>query len=105
MAREGEWPRVKREIDARTLVPDGLTKSERAAAGPLRTGTAQGVGPRGVSAGGESRTTDYGMDRISPRRFDPAGTAMSRYGPQVPSSTLVTENRPERPDRQRRPRR
>lgn len=104
MGKQSEWPRVKREIEARTLAPDALLKSERSPVGPLRTGTAAGVGPRGVAAVGESRTTDYGTDRPTPRGFDPAGTALSRYGQQE-ASKFISEQRPERPDRQRRPRR
>lgn len=92
--RQGEWPRVKREPDAWVLKPDGFERTDRSLAGPLRTGTAPGVGPRGVRAGDESRTTDYGMDRVSPRGFDPAGTAASRYG-QQPGADLIARKRRE----------
>jgi hypothetical protein len=88
-SRQSEWPIVKREKQAWVLKPDGYEFTARNVAGPLRTGTAPGVGPRGVSAGGESRLTDYGMDRVSPRGFDPMGTALSRYG-QQPGAELIT---------------
>lgn len=92
--RQSEWPIVKREVDAWVLKPDGFVRTERSTAGPLRSGTAPGVGPRGVSAGGESRATDMGMDRVSPRGFDPAATGLSRYGPQF-ASELTTRRRRE----------
>lgn len=94
--RQGEWPIVKREKDAFVVKPDAIEYTGRGVAGPLRTGTAPGVGPRGLSAGGESRTTDYGMDRVSPRGFDPEGTALSRYGQQRPSELIARENRQRR---------
>lgn len=90
-SRQGEWPIVKREVDAWVLKPDAFERTERSLAGPLRNGTSQvhGVGPKGLSAGGESRVSDFGMDRVSPRGFDPAGTALSRYGPQYPSELIA----------------
>jgi hypothetical protein len=95
-SRQSEWPPVKREKDAWVLKPDGYEFTARSAVGPLRTGTAPGVGPRGVSGGGESRLTDYGMDRVSPRGFDPAGTALSRYGQQYGSELIARERRDRR---------
>lgn len=87
-----EWPRGRDtgvERNAPTaffLSPDGYLKSERSLAGPLRLGTEPTVGPRGAVRNGSS---DFGMDRISPRGFDPMGTALDRYGPQE-SSPLVS---------------
>jgi hypothetical protein len=93
--RQGEWPRVKREPDAWVLKPDGFERTERSLAGPLRTGTSQlhGVGPKGLSAGGESRTSDFGMDRVSPREFDPMGTSSSRDDQRRYPSELVARRR------------
>jgi hypothetical protein len=95
--RQTEWPRVKREPDAWVLKPDCFERTERSLAGPLRTGTSQlhGVGPKGLSAGGESRTTDFGMDRVSPREFDPMGTSSSRRDqPRYPSDLVAARRRP-----------
>lgn len=92
--RQGEWPRIQREPDAWTVSPDTLLKSERSLAGPLRSGTVPNVGPRGLSAGGESRRSDYGMDRVSPREFDPMGTSSSRRDQRRwPSELIVAEKR------------
>lgn len=57
----------------------------------MRTGTEQRVGPRsdGPDAIGESDRSDFGMDRITPRGFDPIGTPDDRIGP-MPASDLVT---------------
>lgn len=88
-----EWPRgrdngsEKRSPEAFFLTPDGYLKSGRSLAGPLRLGTEPLVGPKGASRDGSS--SDFGMDRITPRGFDPMGTALSRYGAQEPS-TLVS---------------
>jgi hypothetical protein len=80
--------------------PDGVLKSTRSLAGPLRTGTEPRVGPRadGRNAAGEGRDSDFGMDRITPRGFDPIGTSDDRIGP-MPSSSLVTEQVRRRNDR------
>ena len=95
MSRENqrEWPRMrdntgaeKRSPDAFYLTPDGYLKSGRSLAGPLRLGTEPTVGPKGAVRNGNS---DFGMDRITPRGFDPMGTALSRYGAQE-ESTLIS---------------
>ena len=87
--RQGPWPpKVDDQPVARFQTADGWLKSDRSLAGPLRTGTAPGVGPRGVSAGGESRLSDMGTDRISPRDFDVLGTCRNRFGDI--SSDLIT---------------
>jgi len=68
--------------------PDGYLKSERSLAGPLRRGTAPGVGPKGnPDSGGNS---DFGMDRVSPRRFDPMGTYLSRDTQTREPSPLIS---------------
>ena len=94
MSRENQspWP-ARRESGTELRSPtaffatsDGYLKSERPLAGPLRLGTSPPVGPKGGAGRGSS---DFGMDRITPRGFDPAGTALDRYGAQE-SSPLVS---------------
>jgi hypothetical protein len=88
--RQSEWPIVKREPDAYVLVPDVYTRTDRAACGPLRTGTVQnGVGPRGR---GPQDKSDYAMDRVSPRSFDPIGTSIRRYSNEKRDNDLVSDN-------------
>lgn len=56
-------------------------------AGPLRYGTEPKVGPRGRAVdASDSRRTDFGMDRVTPRGFDPAG--WPTWGPQPPTTLL-----------------
>ena len=74
---------------ALTVIPDCVTNSARSLAGPLRLGTAPGVGPRGAPDIGR---TDFGMDRISPRRMDPMGTDNTRDPPRDPSR-LISRDR------------
>lgn len=98
MATEREWPRTRDNGTERSSPRgffqsrDGVLRSDRPLAGPLRTGTSSDVGPRARAraAGGESDLSDFGMDRITPRGFDPMGTPDDRIGPQ-PASDLVTE--------------
>jgi hypothetical protein len=91
-----EWPRVrdsgteKRSPTAIFTHPDNFWKSERSVAGPLRRGTARGVGPSGGAGGGNS---DMGVDRISPRRFDPLGNYLSRDGAREESPQISRELR------------
>lgn len=93
-----EWPRGRANGAGRGSPtgffknPDGYQRSDRSLAGPLRTGTSADVGPRarGVVAGGVSRESDFGMDRVTPRHFDPMGTCLERYG-EVPSG-MITED-------------
>jgi len=97
MSKENQrgWPRTRDtgvERNAPTAffaVPDGYLKSERSLAGPLRRGTANTVGPKGSGNG----PSDFGMDRVSPRGFDPIGTALTRYGQQEASQLLSRELR------------
>ena len=86
--RQSEWPIVKREPDAYVLAPDVYTRTDRGAAGPLRSGTAPGVGPstRRSANRGDS---DYNMDRVSPREFDPMGTSISRYNNPKRDAELI----------------
>ena len=90
MAKEQEWPRTARSPAAITASPDGYLRSSRSLAGPLRTGTAAGVGPR--DRGGGDGDTDYGVDRVSPRHFDPMGTSDTR-APPFPESTRIRGSR------------
>lgn len=86
--RQGEWPRLNPETgsDARKdgrwdghghfLAMDMVMMEGRPVAGPLRYGTAahDNVGPRGRAIEyADSAISDHGMDRITPRGFDPAG--------------------------------
>ena len=106
MGTEREWPRTRDNGTERTSPRgffqsrDGVLRSDRSLGGPLRTGTSPDVGPRARSraASGEGRDSDFGMDRISPRGFDPIGTPDDRIGPQ-PSSDLITEQVRKRGDR------
>lgn len=93
IGRQGEWPTVRGNPRGFFLTGNGVLRSDRSLAGPLRTGTEPRVGPRaaGPSAGGESRSSDFGMDRVSPRGFDPMGTSLERQPTQFPSD-LVTED-------------
>ena len=93
-----EWPRTRTDGTERGgptaffQTPDGFLKSGRSLAGPLRTGTSADVGPRarGAVAGDYSNRSDFGMDRIAPRDFDPMGTCRSRFG-EIPSGTITEQ--------------
>lgn len=100
MARNNpEWPRGKEDGAgrnspvARYQVPDGFLNSELSLAGPLRTGTSPDVGPRarGASAVGVSRESDFGMDRVGNRRFDPIGTPLDRMSNKGMPASLITK--------------
>jgi hypothetical protein len=84
--KEREWPVVKRNPTAFFQAPGVLEKSTRAVAGPLRRGTERTVGPRGAPQPGGS---DFGMDRVTPRGFDPMGTSDTR-APAQEASELVS---------------
>ena len=98
MSRENqrEWPRQPPSGTNRTaptaffVTEDGYLKSERQLAGPLRMGTAPNVGPRGALRNGSS---DFGVDRVSPRGFDPIGTCDTRAPAQEASEQLSRELR------------
>jgi hypothetical protein len=85
--RRQTWPTTpaRNEPVAQTLTADGLLRSDRSLVGPLRLNTAPGVGPRGPANGGNS---DFGVDKISPRSFDPMGTSDNR-APNFPGSRRV----------------
>ena len=85
--KQTEWPIVKREPVADFATRDGYLRSGRPLAGPLRMGTTPGVGPRGML--GDGNASDLGMDRVSPRGFDPMGTSDTR-APAQESSTLLS---------------
>ena len=93
---QASWPRTRedgtepRSPTAFFATGDNMLKSGRGVAGPLRMGTAPPVGPGGLTRNGSS---DFGMDRITPRGFDPEGTALTRYGPQEPSPLVSRELR------------
>jgi hypothetical protein len=97
LGKQGEWPKVQGNPDAFVVTPDGYQKCDRSLAGPLRLGTAEGVGPRGRAIVAEnSERTDMGMDRVSPREFDPMGTSLNRYS-GVSSDLVSREIRGRRP--------
>ena len=78
---------------AQFLGPDGYQKSNRSLAGPLRMGTEPRVGPRGGAVEADnSDASDFGMDRITPRHFDPMGTCRERYG-EIPSDLIARQVR------------
>ena len=91
MARneQSEWPTIKREPVGRFQTADVIQKSDRSLGGPLRMGTAPGVGPRGALRSGS--TSDFEMDRVSPRRFDPIGNT-NTFEPKFPESSLVSRD-------------
>jgi hypothetical protein len=65
MAKQSEFPRVKRNPDAYFAVPDGYHRSDRDLVGPLRMGTTPNVGPKGAAVRADRSTvSDFGMDRI-----------------------------------------
>ena len=88
--KQSEWPRVKRNPTAYYLHPNGFLRSSRSLAGPLRMGTEPRVGPKGLIEGAGS-TSDFGMDRVSPRGFDPMGSHNTRE-PAQESSTLLSRS-------------
>jgi hypothetical protein len=85
--KQSEWPVVKRERVADFLHPDGYLRSDRSVAGPLRLGTEPRVGPKGLVQG--SGPSDYEMDRVTPRGFDPMGTSDTR-APAQENATLLS---------------
>jgi hypothetical protein len=96
MSRENqsEWPRQRASDGTDRTSPvgffqtsDGILKSDRSLAGPLRLGTEPRVGPKGALRSGTA--SDFGMDRVSPRGFDPIGTSDVR-APAQEASTLVS---------------
>lgn len=72
---------------ALSLSPDTLLRSDRSLAARGRLGTAPGVGPVGFTPGGRA-ASDFGLDNVSPRRFDPLGTPDVR-SPSFPGSTRI----------------
>lgn len=91
-----EWPRGQADGSERGgpnacfQTPDGTLRSNRSLAGPLRMGTDPRTGPKGGSVEADNtRESDFGMDRVSPRDFDPMGTTRNRFG-EI-SSKLVSE--------------
>ncbi|HEX3520782.1 MAG TPA: hypothetical protein VHT52_01690 [Stellaceae bacterium] len=65
MAKQSEWPRIKREPESYFAGPDGYHRSDREVAGPLRMGTTPEVGPKGPAVKADrSSSSDFGMDRI-----------------------------------------
>lgn len=94
--KQGEWPTVRGNPVGDFQHPDGILRSDRPLAGPLRLGTEPRVGPRGLLPDGTS--SDFGMDRVSPRGFDPMGTSDTR-APAQEGSSLVSRQIRGRGDR------
>lgn len=93
---QSPWPRVRPEGSERGspeacfITADGKLKSDRSLAGVLRMGTAAGVGPAGALRDG---TSDFGMDEIEIRRFDPLGTHDVRAPAREKSKLISREIR------------
>lgn len=90
--RRRSWPfnGAAASPPAITVSPDGTWNSARQFVGPLRVSTSVGVGPRGAPRG-EFIDTDMGVDKITPRRWDPLGTQDER-APPFPSSELIARD-------------
>lgn len=77
-----EWPRTASSPPAFTLTPDCYLKSTRNLVGPLRLGTAPGVGPR--DAPSEAfRRSDFRMDRKELPPVDSMGQKYPEVDPPV----------------------
>jgi len=76
-----------------TVSPDTDLNSARSLVGPLRLGTEPRVGPRGNANEDGPRGTDFGVDRVSPRGFDPMGTSDTRAPPQEASELISRAGR------------
>ena len=90
MAKEREFPPTSPSPPALTITPDCTLSSARSLAGPLRVGTAPGVGPRrqGNSAGFGS---DFGVDRMEQRQVDSIGVKYPET--DRPVTTIAREGR------------
>ena len=88
--RQSEWPVEKRTPVGHFQTADTVLRSDRSVAGPLRLGTEPRVGPAGLPDSGGS---DFGMDRVSPRDFDPMGTSTTRAPGREPSTLVSREVR------------
>jgi hypothetical protein len=96
IGNQREWPQGRTDGSSRNsptgafLKNEVILKSDRSLAGPLRLGTSPDVGPRGALLAGSS---DFGMDRISPRGFDPMGTSDTRAAAQEASTQVSRDVR------------
>lgn len=91
MAKQSEWPRVKGNPDyGCVLHPNGVEQFGRNLVGPLRLGTSPGVGPGAARRDG---TSDFGMDEIAVRRFDPMGSNNVRAPAREESKLISSEIR------------
>ena len=90
--RQGPWPpRTDDQPVGYFLTADGYLRSDRSLAGPLRLGTAPGTGPTGRARDGNA--SDFGLDRVERRDFDPMGTGLTRFPPTETSVLLSSEIR------------
>lgn len=90
MAKQSDWNPPRNEPRAHFLTADGYLRSDRELSGSHRTGTEARVGPRsdGPNEADYGRQSDFGMDRIAPRDFDPMGTPRNRFG-DIPSDLIT----------------
>jgi hypothetical protein len=59
----------------------------------LRHGTHVGTGPKGEAVVADNtRASDFGMDRVAPRDFDPLGTVRTRFG-EISSDLIARQKR------------
>ena len=86
MAAQDPFPVIKREKTGDFANPHGYSRSGRNVSVPLRMGTAPGAGPSGLVAGGGA--SDFGVDRVSPRGYDPIGASLERASRQESSPLL-----------------
>lgn len=88
--RRRSWPYEGQAASppAITVSPDGTWNSARRFVGPLRAATEPRVGPRGAP-NAETIDTDVGVDRISPRTWDPMGTSDARTAVFPPSELIA----------------
>lgn len=89
--RQSEWPIVRGNPVGYFQHPVAVFRSDRSLAGPLRLGTEPRIGPKGFLRDGNA--SDLGIDRVSPRGFDPLGTSDTRAPPQESSTLLSRETR------------
>jgi hypothetical protein len=99
MAKQSEWPRVKREPEAYFAVPDGYHRSDRDLVGPLRMGTTPEVGPKGPAVWSDRSTrSDFGMDRIDGTSGRDINKGTSKPPPPYNSDLIARELRGRRDD-------
>jgi len=84
MAKQGPWPPTRYERECAYQGPDGIFRSDRPLVGPLRLGTAAGVGPRGRGSRNMG-SSDFGVDRMELPPVDSIGVKYPETDPPVQS--------------------